>query len=120
MRLLKLRGTESFSLVEFLGSDVPPYAILSHTWGPSNEEVTYQDLKSIQGRRRLGPVSSHSAGSKLQEMALVTSGSIPVASGMSPRLQCPTAMEVSAIENGGCSIKASFARLITIRGEAFD
>lgn len=30
-------------LVEFIGSDVPQYAILSHTWG--KEEVSFADLK---------------------------------------------------------------------------
>jgi hypothetical protein len=31
-------------LEEFFGSDIPPYAILSHMWG--KEEVTFQDLAS--------------------------------------------------------------------------
>ena len=44
MHLLQFQGAGSFSLVEFQGNNVPPYAILSHTWGPSNEEVSYQDL----------------------------------------------------------------------------
>jgi hypothetical protein len=29
------------SLVNFCGDDIPPYAILSHTWG--EEEVSFQD-----------------------------------------------------------------------------
>jgi hypothetical protein len=41
MRLLQLQGGGSFSLVEFQGNNIPPYAILSHTWGPNNEEVIY-------------------------------------------------------------------------------
>jgi hypothetical protein len=54
MRLLQLQGAGSFSLVEFQGNEVPPYAILSHTWGPSNEEVTYQDLLNSTGKDKIG------------------------------------------------------------------
>jgi hypothetical protein len=54
MRLLQLQGAGSFSLVEFQGNKVPPYAILSHTWGPSNEEVTYQDLLNSTGKGKSG------------------------------------------------------------------
>jgi hypothetical protein len=44
MRLLRIDvGEDRFSLVEFTSEDIPPYAILSHTWGPDHEEVTYQD-----------------------------------------------------------------------------
>jgi hypothetical protein len=31
MRLLEYNSNGTFSLIEFVGSDVPPYAILSHT-----------------------------------------------------------------------------------------
>ncbi|KAH7359929.1 hypothetical protein BKA66DRAFT_562105 [Pyrenochaeta sp. MPI-SDFR-AT-0127] len=54
MRLLQLQGTGGFSLAEFLGDNVPPYAILSHTWGSSREEVTYQDLLNGAGKEKLG------------------------------------------------------------------
>jgi hypothetical protein len=54
MRLLQLQGAGSFSLTEFQGNNVLPYAILSHTWGPSNEEVTYQDLLSGTGKEKKG------------------------------------------------------------------
>jgi hypothetical protein len=54
MRLLQLQGADSFSLVEFLGNDVPPYAILSHVWGLSNEEVTYQNLLNGAGKKKEG------------------------------------------------------------------
>jgi ankyrin repeat protein len=53
MRLLQLQDG-GFSLVQFVGSNIPPYAILSHTWGPSNEEVTYQDLLSDTGEEKSG------------------------------------------------------------------
>ncbi len=54
MRLLQLQSARSFILVDFVGSNTPPYAILSHTWGPSNEEVTYQDLSSNTGQEKKG------------------------------------------------------------------
>ena len=44
MRLLRIEDDGSFSLVEFFGSDIPEYAILSHTWGADHEEVTFRDL----------------------------------------------------------------------------
>ncbi|KAF2182316.1 HET-domain-containing protein [Zopfia rhizophila CBS 207.26] len=44
MRLCRLRENGEFSLVEFVGNSSPRYAVLSHTWGADNEEVTYKDL----------------------------------------------------------------------------
>jgi hypothetical protein len=54
MRLLRLHGDDGFSLVEFLGHSIPPYAILSHTWGPDNEEVTYRDMVYGTGQNKAG------------------------------------------------------------------
>jgi hypothetical protein len=54
MRLLHVEDDGSFSLVEFMGQDVPPYAILSHTWGADNQEVTYQDIVHDTGQRKQG------------------------------------------------------------------
>ena len=45
MRLLWLEENSVFSLVEHVGRDVPPYAILSHTWGAEHKEVTFKHLK---------------------------------------------------------------------------
>ena len=36
------------TLVKRFGRNIPPYAVLSHTWGPEEEEVTLQDI--LQGR----------------------------------------------------------------------
>jgi hypothetical protein len=33
---------------------IPPYAILSHTWGVNAEEVTLEDLGSNTGKDKLG------------------------------------------------------------------
>ncbi|CAN9174533.1 unnamed protein product [Alternaria alternata] len=46
MHLLQVRDAETFSLVERFDDEVPEYAILSHTWGHSDDEVTYQDLQN--------------------------------------------------------------------------
>ncbi|KAF7537825.1 hypothetical protein G7054_g3410 [Neopestalotiopsis clavispora] len=42
MRLIRC---SDLRLVEFFGEDIPPYAILSHTWGRG--EVTYQDFDPV-------------------------------------------------------------------------
>jgi hypothetical protein len=44
MRLLQRSNNENFSPIEFLNDDIPPYAILSHTWGGPGDEVTFKDL----------------------------------------------------------------------------
>lgn len=54
MHLLHILDDGSFSLVEFTGQDIPPYAILSHTWGADNQEVTYQDMMQRTGLGKLG------------------------------------------------------------------
>jgi hypothetical protein len=47
MRLLLRSENGKFSLSkEFTGDDaIPRYAILSHTWGPDNEELTFENLE---------------------------------------------------------------------------
>lgn len=53
MRLLySCRG--ELKLTKDLDRDIPEYAILSHTWGPDNEEVTFQDLVDGTARRKAG------------------------------------------------------------------
>jgi hypothetical protein len=41
---MRLLNTETLKLEQFYDAQVPPYNILSHTWGA--EEVTFQDLQS--------------------------------------------------------------------------
>ncbi|KAG9201474.1 hypothetical protein G6514_005672 [Epicoccum nigrum] len=48
MRLLTVSDNDELSLVERVGNDIPPYAILSHTWGADNDEISYKDL--VDGR----------------------------------------------------------------------
>ena len=54
MRLLRLEADGGFSVTEFVGQDVPRYAILSHTWGPDDEEVTLKDLENGTGQHKFG------------------------------------------------------------------
>ena len=51
MRLLKYNNDGEFSLTEFF-DNIPPYAILSHTWG--KEEVTFVDMIDGNGTSKTG------------------------------------------------------------------
>ncbi|ETS79931.1 hypothetical protein PFICI_07460 [Pestalotiopsis fici W106-1] len=53
MRLLQLRDGE-LTLSNHPNEAVPEYAILSHTWGLDDEEVTFQDLMQKQGKDKIG------------------------------------------------------------------
>jgi hypothetical protein len=44
MRLLQIKNNGEFGLTKDLITDIPPYAILSHTWGNDEEEVTFKDF----------------------------------------------------------------------------
>ncbi len=54
MRLLKRKAFGEYSLTEFFGDQIPPYAILSHTWGAEGEEVTFKDLMENTGKDKAG------------------------------------------------------------------
>jgi ankyrin repeat protein len=54
MRFLHITANGSLSLVERPPDSIPPYAILSHTWGPINEEVTFQDFLGGVGESKVG------------------------------------------------------------------
>lgn len=42
---MRLINASTLELEEFPDEQsLPPYAILSHTWGPPNEEVSFQDI----------------------------------------------------------------------------
>ena len=51
MRLLEYNNYGEFSLTQFL-EDIPPYAILSHTWGP--EEVVFREMMEGNGISKTG------------------------------------------------------------------
>src|SRR5437870_2140824 len=51
MCLLEYNNDGKLSLTkDFVGSKIPEYAILLHTWGADMEEVTYRDM--IDGTRK--------------------------------------------------------------------
>jgi len=56
MRLLHLSEHGIFELTEDLiyNDQIPPYAILSHTWGLDSEEVTFEDIANGTGDKKLG------------------------------------------------------------------
>ncbi|CAN9409476.1 unnamed protein product [Alternaria alternata] len=54
MRLLQHQGNDSFRLVYRVDEQIPPYAILSHTWGSEEDEVTFQDLLNGTYTKRKG------------------------------------------------------------------
>ena len=56
MRLLLRSNTGEFSLTKDLVGDdtIPPYAILSHTWGADTKEVTFEDLINGTGKDKPG------------------------------------------------------------------
>ncbi|KAI1451222.1 HET-domain-containing protein [Annulohypoxylon moriforme] len=45
---MRLINTENYQLEEFFGDQIPPYAILSHTW--EKGEVTFQDWQNIDSK----------------------------------------------------------------------
>ena len=56
---MRLINTKSHELREFVGTDVPPYAVLSHTW--EDDEVTYQEYAALtpdQLSTKTGPLGT--------------------------------------------------------------
>ncbi|KAF1351448.1 hypothetical protein EJ07DRAFT_183822 [Lizonia empirigonia] len=53
MRLLKYEGGE-LTITSFDDSEIPPYAILSHTWGADGDEVAFADLETGDSRSKPG------------------------------------------------------------------
>ena len=54
MHLLQRQGDGSFQLVYRVDKQIPPYAILSHTWGADKDEVTFEDLTKGTGTTKAG------------------------------------------------------------------
>ncbi|KAG4429595.1 hypothetical protein IFR05_014919 [Cadophora sp. M221] len=57
MRLLAAKTSgqfDNFSLTEYSADTIPPYAILSHTWGEDGDEVIYNDLIAGTGKNKPG------------------------------------------------------------------
>src|SRR5271163_2653416 len=43
---MRLINVKTLKLDEFLDDKVPPYAILSHTWGKDSEELTFRNVEA--------------------------------------------------------------------------
>ena len=54
MRLLQNKEDGELTIVSFDDDAIPPYAILSHTWGADTEEVTFADLVKGGGQAKRG------------------------------------------------------------------
>ena len=54
MRPLKVEVNGEFSLTNDLTGNLSLYAILSHTWGEDDEEVTFKDLTAGSGKSKTG------------------------------------------------------------------
>ncbi|KAI0873370.1 heterokaryon incompatibility protein-domain-containing protein [Hypoxylon argillaceum] len=54
MRLLTLQDDGKLILTKDLTNNIPFYAILSHTWGPDDEEVTFKDIVEGAGYHKDG------------------------------------------------------------------
>jgi hypothetical protein len=59
MRLLQVDENGEFGLTDDLIGNIPPFAILSHTWAEDHEEVTFKDLT-------IGPRTTKSGYKKLR------------------------------------------------------
>jgi hypothetical protein len=54
MRLLERKDNNEFSLTKDLINNTPAYAILSHTWGDNNQEVSFKEIAEDSGRSKAG------------------------------------------------------------------
>jgi hypothetical protein len=54
MHLLSFESDGTLSLTEFAGNNIPPYGILSHTWGADAEEVSFKDIRKGRSRDSAG------------------------------------------------------------------
>ena len=70
MRLLKYSEEGELTLISFNDNELPPYAILSHTWGPDNEEVTFADLEKHEGKDKPGYEKIYFCGQQARQDGL--------------------------------------------------
>ena len=54
MRLLEIIAPGEFRLTKDIANNIEPYAILSHTWGKDEEEVSFRDLENRSGQQKIG------------------------------------------------------------------
>lgn len=51
---MRLVSVHTLALTSVLRNDIPPYAILSHTWESFDEELSFQDLSNGSGKQKNG------------------------------------------------------------------
>lgn len=54
MHLLQRSKNGDISLTGKMVTNIPPYAVLSHTWGPDNEEVAFSDMTNGTAKTKAG------------------------------------------------------------------
>lgn len=67
MYLLRLGTRGELSLSKHEYDNVPPYAILSHTWGAEDDELTFDDIKGGSGKDKAGYQKVLFCGRRAQE-----------------------------------------------------
>ena len=89
---MRLLDVSTFNLVNKREHELPPYAILSHTWGSDHDEVTLQDMLSFTADGLTGDVTKSNVSRKsgfakiaaaarlALSRSLISFGSIPAAS----------------------------------------
>jgi hypothetical protein len=70
MRLLKYQEDGELTIISFEDDAIPPYAILSHTWGADTEEVTFADLDTGNGKDKDGYRKIRSCGQQAHQDGL--------------------------------------------------
>jgi hypothetical protein len=70
MRLLKYEENGELTIIRFADGEIPPYAILSHTWGADTEEVTFADLDTGNGKDKSGYRKIHYCGQQAYQDGL--------------------------------------------------
>ena len=70
MRLLHYDEHGKLSIISFSDRAIPPYAILSHTWGADAEEVTFADLATGNGKAKHGYKKIRFCGQQAQQDGL--------------------------------------------------
>ena len=67
MRLLAYGEDGCLTITSFEDGAIPPYAILSHTWGEDAEEVTFADLGKGDGKHKPGYKKIRFCGEQAQQ-----------------------------------------------------
>ncbi|KAF1979639.1 hypothetical protein BU23DRAFT_636813 [Bimuria novae-zelandiae CBS 107.79] len=89
MRLLKYEEDGDLNIIDFDDNTIPPYAILSHTWG-ADAEVTFADPVTGDGMAKRGYEKIHFCGQQARQDGLQYFWVTHAASIRQTRLSPPT------------------------------